>query len=613
MIFDIEGDGLNPTKIHVLSYTDGDKIRHTYDYDEMRELLTNATVLIGHNIILFDIPVLERILSIKIHARLIDTLPLSWYLNHKRVLHGLESYGTEFGFPKPKVDDWENLPREEYAKRCDADVEINKRLWAQLKGKLLELYDSKEEADRLITYLMFKMDTVREQEKSKWKVNVDLVKTTIAELEKDKQHREVALKKVMPTVKVYRQKDYPAKPYKKDGTYSVQGALWFKLLKDQGLPKDYKEPVSIFVREEEPNPGSSDQVKNWLFSLGWEPATYKYNTKPDGTENKVPQVRVDGDDGKELCPSVKELEEIEPSIQELEGLTTAVHRLSVLNNFLSDMEDGYLRARVAGLTNTLRFKHKELVNLPGVDKPYGTQIRGSLVTKEGKVLCGSDMVSLESTTKRHYMYPYDPEYVIEMSKPGFDEHLDLAKHAGAVSQVDIDNYQQGIAPHVKGIRKNFKKTNYSAVYGIRKRKLSRELRIKEKDAQGLLDAYWGRNWSVLEVVKNTLIKHIHGEMWLFNPVSKFWYSLRYEKDIFSTLNQGTGVYCFDTWIKHFREERPQITAQFHDEVVLEIKEGYEKKCEEMLKRAIDKTNKELILNVPLDVDIQFGKNYAEIH
>jgi hypothetical protein len=35
-------------------------------------------------------------------------------------------------------------------------------------------------------------------------------------------------------------------------------------------------------------------------------------------------------------------------------------------------------------------------------------------------------------------------------------------------------------------------------------------------------------------------------MWLYNPVSKFWYSAIY-KDIFSTLNQGTGVYCFDTW------------------------------------------------------------------
>ena len=39
------------------------------------------------------------------------------------------------------------------------------------------------------------------------------------------------------------------------------------------------------------------------------------------------------------------------------------------------------------------------------------------------------MTSLEDTCKRHYMQPYDPDYVAEMSQDGFDPHLDLAKHA----------------------------------------------------------------------------------------------------------------------------------------------------------------------------------------
>ena len=47
------------------------------------------------------------------------------------------------------------------------------------------------------------------------------------------------------------------------------------------------------------------------------------------------------------------------------------------------------------------------------------------------------MTSLEDTTKRHYMQPYDPKYVHEMSQAGFDPHLDLAKHAGAINSLTL--------------------------------------------------------------------------------------------------------------------------------------------------------------------------------
>ena len=65
-VFDIECDGLNPTKIHCL-VVDGVAIT---DYQEMRDCLNKATTLVGHNIIRYDIPVLERLLNITIKATL---------------------------------------------------------------------------------------------------------------------------------------------------------------------------------------------------------------------------------------------------------------------------------------------------------------------------------------------------------------------------------------------------------------------------------------------------------------------------------------------------------------------------------------------------------------
>ena len=95
ILFDVEADNLleDATKIHCLSYTtDGSDYTTLFDYDEMRELVLSQRGLIGHNIIRYDIPLLEKILDIKITARLFDTLPMSWVLNYNRPRHGLESF-----------------------------------------------------------------------------------------------------------------------------------------------------------------------------------------------------------------------------------------------------------------------------------------------------------------------------------------------------------------------------------------------------------------------------------------------------------------------------------------------------------------------------------------
>ena len=618
LIFDIEGDGLTPTKIHCMAYsTPNGIVKATSSYDEMRKLLSEATTLIGHNIILFDIPVLERILNIKIKAKLYDTLGLAWTLFPSRIQYGLEYFGLDYGVPKPKIDDWENLSLAEYIHRCKEDVKITARLWDDLWNKLMLLYEDEKAARRYIAYISFKLDCMREQERSQWKLDVDRVKRNIDLLsEKEKEILE-KLSAVMPKVPKYIKKTKPAKPFKKDGTYSTFGAKWFALLKEQNLPKDFDGEIEILHHWDEPNPGSNLQIKDWLFSLGWEPETFKYDkNKETGVERQIPQVRIDGDDGKELCPSVLKIAEDHPEIRLLEGLTTIQHRLGIFKGFINNHVNGWLVAGMSGFTNTLRFKHKNIVNLPGVDKPYGEEIRGSLIAPEGKILCGSDMVSLEENTKKHYMYPHDPEYVKEMSKPGFDAHLDLAKFSHVVTQEEINKYNEKIAEVVEKlypIRKKFKKTNYSATYGIGKDKLGRDANIPVKEAAQLLDMFWKRNWAITAVAEETYVKHLNGEMWLYNPVSNFYYSLRFEKDIFSTLNQGTGVFCFDSWIKEVRKRRSQMTGQFHDEGIWCLKEGYEERMTKLLKDSIKAVNDKLQLNIQLDVDIQFGKTYAQIH
>lgn len=618
-VFDIEGDGLldEATKIHCLSYTrvGSGEVQTLTTYEEIKRFLLSAKTLIGHNIVLFDIPVLEKILGIKIKAKLIDTLALSWYLRPSRSVHGLEMYGVEYGIPKPKIDNWKDLSLEEYCHRCEQDVKNNLRLWDDLKRELLDLYEGRQEADRFLDYLMFKMHCARLQQDSRWKLDKVLATKSRDELLVAREEKLSELRQRMPKVQKYAERTRPAKPFKKDGTLSTHGVKWFSLLREHGLPEDYDGGVKVFHSEEEPNPQSNPQIKDWLFSLGWEPMTFKYEKDDDGNERAIPQVRVDNDGVKELCPSVLELIEKEPAIAVLDGLTVIQHRLSIFEGFLSNEHEGFLIADIGGLTNTLRFKHRVLVNLPGVGKPWGKEVRGSLIAREGMELCGSDMCSLEENTKRHYMWEHDPEYVTEMSREGFDAHLDLAKFAGVVTQKEIDDYVGKVegAKNLKPIRANYKAANYACIYGVGAVKLARGTGLPQREAKELIETYWKRNWSVRTLSERQTIKRTKEGMWLYNPVSKFWYSLRYEKDIFSTLNQGTGVYCFDTWIRYIVEKRPQLTAQFHDEGVWEIKRGFREQCTKLLKESIQKVNDELKLNVKLDVDVQFGDCYADIH
>ena len=611
-VFDIETDGLldEMTKVHVLSWMDNNgDVQHTHDYVAMRIFFEEADILVGHNIIRFDIPAVEKLLGVKIKAKLVDTLALSWYLNHDRLKHGLEGYGEDYGVPKPKVTDWDNLSPEEYAHRCNEDVKINTRLYRDLMIKMKEIYGNEDDMWRMIDYLTFKMECAREQEALQWKLDVDKAKTHLEEWTQLKEEKTVQLAEAMPEVVKYRTVNRPAQMYKKNGETTVAADKWYDLCAEYRKHPDVPS-IEVVHSRDKGNPNSNDQVKSWLNSLGWEPRTFKFTrNKITGEEKSIAQVRRDS----ELCPSVIELAEREPAISLLDGLSVLTHRIGILRSMVESENNGYVRATIAGFTNTLRFRHaRPLVNLPSVDKPYGAEIRGCLTAPEGYTLCGADMTSLEDTTKRHYMKPLDPDYVAEMSKDGFDPHLDLAKHAGVITQDDIDKHNSG-ERSLKALRKNYKVVNYSATYGVGAAKLARETGMDKGEAQKLLDAFWNRNWSVQKTADGLRVIDRRGSMWLQNPVSGFWYSLRSDKDRFSTLNQGTGVFCFDSWVKECRSMGLQTIGQFHDEVIVLTKDGDEDVVENIMNMAIDNVNQDIQLNVNLGIDVQFGNTYAKIH
>jgi len=621
-VFDIETDGLldTVTKIHCLSvaHVHNGEVR-TFSFTDMQDIknfFTSPKTLVGHKIITYDIPVVEKILGIKVVGKFYDSLGLSWYLYPHRFEHGLESWGDDLGIAKPVITDWENQSIHDYLHRCNTDVQINLKLFFKQLDFLIKMYGEWSKVDRLMSYLSFKLDCAREQEEIKWRLDIVKCEKALIDLEVIKEEKFQILSKIMPQNVKYKIVSKPAKMFKKDGTPSSAGIKWFEMLDANGLSLDYEEDLKVIKSTEVANPNSHKQLKDWLFSLGWIPRIYN-TSKSTGEE--IPQVSLPMGAG--ICKSVKELYSLCPDLESLEGLYIVSHRIGIFKGFLRDVNnEGFIMAQIKGFTNTLRFQHTTLVNLPSVHKLYSEDIRGSLIAPtENHVLCGSDMSSLEDSTKQHYMYFFDPEYVKEMRIPGFDPHLDIAVLSGLLTNEQAEEHklysktsgEQGV-DHSQ-VRKIAKQINFAGVYGAGPPKIAKSANIPLAQAQQLHKTYWSRNIAVKRVSSSIRVKQLEDSLWLFNPVSQFWYSLRVEKDKFSTLNQGTGVYCFDSWVRKVRNSGLKVCGQFHDEIIVPLLKGEEDKVRNTLLTCIDEVNKEIKLNIELGISVDFGNTYAEIH
>jgi hypothetical protein len=672
--------------------------------------------IVMHNGIGYDVRMVEKVLGLDLSKLMvIDTLATSWYLSPERRVHGLDSFFEDYGIAKPAIDSWEQgegetleefLDRMQH--RCQEDVKINMALWKDHMERLDDMYTIAQHAidhgqtdkngdvlnvggtrisadewipiddminrsvdsaiDSILTFLMFKMDCAALQEITRWEVDIAHVQEAFEKLEVIVGSAREGLAAVMPLIPKYVRKTEPkADPFTKKGERNAHWVRWDETMRqfnekeveENGFIKVFIDPddpvgtYKVWNKNEEPNPGAPGQVKDFLFSKGWVPQTFKYEkdevaftawiaSKPQGKgshkqwekwkanrpeERAIPQISVGGDDGKELCHSLLELAEEVPAIKVYADYKVAENRRNVLKGFLRDMEDGkWLKARIGGFTNTLRVQHRELVNLPGVDKPYGYDIRGALIAGLRKILAGSDLSSLEDRVKHHFMLPHDPEYVETMQADDFDPHILMALIAKMVTQAEFDAFKADPdakhPPHVKKGRRNGKTTNYASVYNAGAAKIAQAAGTDLKTGETLHKAYWELNWSVKAIAEEqVVIKDSRGGKWLVNPINGFCYSLRKDSDRFSTLAQGTGSFFFDMWVDNILNAmyakwgRKTLTGSFHDECIICMGDSPANReaISEIIQEAIQKVNRDYGLRRQLGCKTQFGDRYADIH
>ena len=712
-VLDTETNGFlaEVNKFHIVGRQLGGNESVTYlagsDLKRIEKMLTyhieNSIPIVAHNGVCYDVPVFEKLLGMDLSKLMvIDTLHLSWYLNIDHAKHSIESLSNDYdtGIQKFFVDpdDWENLPWEDAVARVTADVKLNKIIWEDFKCRLINMatlakteidagavggkraYDGEEvyldslvglsvedHVNRILTFLMFKADCQRLQEKTKWQVDIPYITENIANFSDIVEQSAKELESVMPQVANYSHRKQPAKQFKKNGELSVGGQKWEDLKEalKRGAVDEYGNKLVAIKKEgfiseitsyDPPNINSHTQVKDFLTSHGWIPCTFKtvrdkaafsewINARPqegadrsqwtqwkdDRPEDRlVPQVREEGEDGKELCDSVLELAEEVPAINALAEYSVIKHRLDTLKGILNRVDsDGKVEASCHGFTNTLRLKHKApIVNLPAASKKYAEPIRGSLIAPDGYTLVNSDLSSLEDRVKVMFMTPHDPDYAEAMSKEDYDPHLTTAVAMGTITKEQMDGYvADTLSPeerHSVGIKRNeAKPVNYLSVYGGTYKALMIQTGWDEGRCKDAIEAYWELNYSVKEIAKEQVVVTCNkNRTWLVNPINGFCYSVRSEKDYFSTLAQGTGSFLFDMWVDNLLTDMENrfkgnktLTASVHDEMTLCVKDDKNvvSLFTGMLHSAINKVSVDFKLRRSLGCSVDSGKRYSEIH
>lgn len=605
-IFDIETNGFyqDCTTIHCVALKrigiDSDVQLYTQsNINDALDILENSEVLIGHNIIQFDIPVLEKFYpSRKFTHNVLDTFNLSCIVFPQRQKHSLEDWGKDLGFEKFNPMTGKEYTDEEWKERkktkneawdkytsemgayCQQDVRVTELVLWQCNV---------DEIPKSVIELSNKFSwCISQQVINGHKIDTENLLKLNAQIEQDEVVAANELLSKLPsftdyTFKVYKRanknKNIKAgdiecieviTPFNLSSTYH-----WMRYLKEK---YDFNPPLVRRKGKDEPTPSLDDEV---LASI-----EDKYSEIKDlllwKTANKIRKMIYNSDN----------------SLYNLLDKDGIIHGKVYTDGTVS----GRCSHNKPNLSTMPSVRTDDNGPIKGIKGKYAYEVRNLFIPHDGYVQVGFDAKGLEYMCLAHYIN--DRHFSVDIIENG-----------------DIHTWtQQTLGFETRRQAKTFE---YAYLYGAGKKKL----------AEGL-SAGTGVKYTVDDVNKaiskfvealpglGTLqdnLKNQYQQKGTITGLDGRELQARSEHSLLNLLLQSSGAVVMKNCLVYLHEELGKtdvdykFTLNVHDEIQASVRPEHVEKYKECVYKAVDRVNTNLGLNCKLQVDIKVGRSWAECH
>ena len=579
LVFDIETDGLQPTKIYCMSALDVDtKEQLNFPQSKIEEgvqLLESSDKLIGHNIIGFDIPAIKRLYGVDLMSKkIIDTLVLSRLFNPIRASHGLKAWGNTLQFPKIEFNDYSRYS-DEMMKYCSQDVFVNYKVYEALKT------ESKGFTSESVNLEIETYKIITKQKDFGFTLNGRAVQELLAhfkiELAKAEEevHRTFKPKVIERSLKAQ---------HTKGGILSKLGVDRegnnARLTKEEYTILSKGANNVVRITEEPFNLGSRQQIGEYLQEFGWKPKHFTPTGQPKIDET--------------VLSKVKDI----PEAAIIARYLMLQKRIAQVKSWLSFLRRDRVHGSViSNGTITGRMAHRDpnLAQVPSVTSPYGKECRACWTVPRGYKLVGVDASGLELRMLAHYLN--DKEFINEILNG--DIHTANQARAGLESRTQAKTFI------------------YAFLYGAGDAKIGSVVggnkRTGRRIKQSFLDNFPTlkslRHRITREAEENEYIKALDGRK-IF---------IRSSHAALNSLLQGAGAIVMKRGLIILDEMLQEnvvdahVVANVHDEWQIETWHEDVDRLGQMAVNAIRQAGDYYKLDCPLDAEYKVGENWSETH
>jgi DNA polymerase I-like protein with 3'-5' exonuclease and polymerase domains len=520
------------------------------------EFIKQTEEVIGHNIIGFDIPVLNKFFGYDLFkdCKVTDTLILSRLLNPMiDGGHSLKNWGTKLGHNKIEFEQFDFFS-EDMLKYCRNDVDLTQRLYKFLITRIKDFGYSIE-----LEHEVAKI--IQRQHERGFKIDIVNAYALQAKFQEDMNELQNKVRATFPPLKI--EETFIPKSNNKARGY-VKGVPFTK------------------VKYKEFNLGSRQQIGERLMKLGWKP------------KKKTDKGHVIVDE--KVLSEIKDI----PEAKLINEYLMLQKRIAQVSSWVEAIkEDGRVHGKV--ITNgtiTGRMSHQapNMAQIPAVYSPYGKECRQLWIVDKGYKLVGVDASGLEIRMLAHYMN--DKEYTNE------------------VINGDIHTANQ-IAAGLE-TRDAAKTFIYAFIYGAGSKKIGSIIGGSERDGERVKEKFLRATPSLRNLREKVDGVSKSNRRWL-KVLDGRKIIIRHPHAALNSLLQGAGscvmkvaLTLLDKYVINKRIKAYPV-VNVHDEFQYEVEEGRAEEFGKLAVQSIIDAGKKLKLRCELNGEYRIGNNWAETH